>query len=97
MIDTAGTICAAAQILQAHGAAQVLAVATHPVLSGRAVERLEASPISTVAVTDTLPLPDGQVSSKLEVLSVATILAQAIRAVFEDSSVSEIFGGENQP
>jgi ribose-phosphate pyrophosphokinase len=97
MIDTAGTLCAAAEILEAHGAARVLAVATHPVLSGRAVERLEASPISTVVVTDTLPLPDGQASGKLRVLSVSAILAQAIRAVFEDSSVSEIFGGENQP
>jgi ribose-phosphate pyrophosphokinase len=97
MIDTAGTLCAAAEILQAHGAARVLAVATHPVLSGRAVERLEASPISAVVVTDTLPLPDGQAGGKLKVLSVSAILAQAIRAVFEDSSVSEIFGGENQP
>jgi ribose-phosphate pyrophosphokinase len=97
MIDTGGTLCAAAQILKEHGAARVLAVATHPVLSGRAVERLEASPISTVVVTDTLPLPDGQVGCKLRVLSVSGILAQAIRAVFEDSSVSEIFDGENQP
>jgi ribose-phosphate pyrophosphokinase len=97
MIDTAGTLCAAAEILKAHGAAEVLAVATHPVLSGPAIGRLEASPISTVAVTDTLPLPDGQAGGKLRVLSVAPILAEAIRAVFEDSSVSEIFGGENQP
>ena len=97
MIDTAGTLCAAAELLKAHGAAKMLAVATHPVLSGPAIGRLEASPLSTVAVTDTLPLPDGQASSKLTVLSVAPILALAIRAVFEDSSVSEIFGGENQP
>ena len=97
MIDTGGTLCAAAGILEAHGAARVLAVATHPVLSGRAVERLEASPISTVVVTDTLPLPDGRAGGKLRVLSVSAILAKAIRAVFEDSSVSEIFGGENQP
>ena len=97
MIDTAGTLCAAAEILKTHGAAKVLAVATHGVLSGHALERLESSPISTVAITDTLPLPDGPVTSKLRVLSVATILAKAIRAVFEDSSVSEILGGENQP
>ena len=97
MIDTAGTLCAAAEILHAHGASRVLAAATHPVLSGRAIERLEASPISSVVVTDTLPLPEGRTSGKLRVLSVAGILAQAIRAVFEDSSVSEIFDGENQP
>ncbi len=97
MIDTAGTICAAAEILKATGAAEVLAVATHGVLSGPAIDRLERSALSTVAVTDTLPLPDGHGGSKLTVLSVATIIADAIRAVFEDSSVSEIFGGENQP
>jgi ribose-phosphate pyrophosphokinase len=97
MIDTAGTLCAAAQILKEHGAGKVLAVATHPVLSGRAVERLEASPISTVAVTDTLPLPERLPGGKLRVLSVSAILARAIRAVFDDSSVSEIFGGQNQP
>jgi ribose-phosphate pyrophosphokinase len=97
MIDTAGTLCAAAEILKAHGAARVLAVATHPVLSGPAIERLEASPISSVVVTDTLPLPEGRTCGKLRVLSVAGILAQAIRAVFEDSSVSEIFDGQNQP
>jgi len=97
MIDTAGTICAAAEILKATGAAEVLAVATHGVLSGPAIDRLERSALATVAVTDTLPLPDGHAGGKLTVLSVATIIADAIRAVFEDSSVSEIFGGENQP
>jgi ribose-phosphate pyrophosphokinase len=75
----------------------VLAVATHGVLSGPALDRLDASPVSTVAVTDTLPLPKGRGSPKIEVLSVAGILADAIRAVFEGGSVSELFGGENQP
>ena len=97
MIDTAGTICAAAELLTATGAAEVLAVATHGVLSGPAIDRLERSALSTVAVTDTLPLPDGHAGGKLVVLSVAPIIADAIRAVFEDGSVSEIFGGENQP
>jgi ribose-phosphate pyrophosphokinase len=97
MIDTAGTVCAAAEILKATGAAEVLAVATHGVLSGPAIDRLERSALSTVAVTDTLPLPDGHAGGKLTVLSIAEIIAEAIRAVFEDGSVSEIFGGENQP
>jgi ribose-phosphate pyrophosphokinase len=97
MIDTAGTICAAAELLKARGAAEVLAVATHGVLSGPALDRLERSALTTVAVTDTLPLPNGRAGGKLVVLSVAAILADAIRAVFEDGSVSDLFGGENQP
>jgi ribose-phosphate pyrophosphokinase len=97
MVDSAGTLCAAAELLVAHGAAEVLAVATHGVLSPPALDRLDASPVSTVAVTDTLPLPEGGRSPKVEVLSVAPILADAIRAVFEGGSLSELLGGENQP
>ncbi len=97
MIDTAGTICAAADILVEHGAADVWVMATHPVLSHPATERLAASQaISRVVVTDTLPLTQDKFIDKLEVLSVAPLIASAIDAVFEDASVSEIFGGENQ-
>jgi ribose-phosphate pyrophosphokinase len=95
MIDTAGTICAAAELLADAGAAEIWAMATHAVLSDPAVDRLKASAISRVVVTDTLPVTDDRVFDKLEVLSVAKIIADAIDAVFEDSSVSEIFGGEN--
>jgi ribose-phosphate pyrophosphokinase len=95
MIDTAGTICAAAERLMEAGAVDVWAMATHPLLSDPALERLEKAPISRVIVTDTLPLPTDRRIPKLQVLSIAGIIADAIDAVFEDTSVSEIFGGQN--
>ena len=96
MIDTAGTICAAADILLANGASDVWCIATHAVLSGPAVDRLKNSRLSKVVVTDTLPIDSDKQLDKLEVLSIAPLIADAIRAVFEDASVSELFGGENQ-
>jgi ribose-phosphate pyrophosphokinase len=95
MIDTAGTICAGAELLQDAGAADIWAMATHAVLSDPAVDRLKASAVSRVVVTDTLPVAEDRSFDKLEVLSVAKIIADAIDAVFEDTSVSEIFGGDN--
>jgi ribose-phosphate pyrophosphokinase len=95
MIDTAGTVTAAAELLAEAGASDIWAMATHGVLSDPAADRLKASPISRVVVTDTLPVPEDRVFDKLEVLSVAKVIADAIDAVFEDTSVSEIFGGEN--
>jgi ribose-phosphate pyrophosphokinase len=96
MIDTAGTICAAADQLLAHGASEVYAMATHGVLSDPALDRLKNSRLSKVVITDTLPLDDDRRIDKIEVLSVAGIIADALDAVFEDSSVSDIFGGDNQ-
>ena len=96
MIDTAGTICAAADQLILHGAREVYAMATHGVLSDPAIDRLKNSVITKVVITDTLPLADDRRIDKIEVLSVATIIADALLAVFEDRSVSEIFGGANQ-
>jgi len=95
LIDTAGTVCAAAYRLAEAGATDVWAMATHALLSDPALDRLNASPISRVVVTNTLPLPVYLRIPKLEVLSVAKIVADAIHAVFEDTSVSEIFGGQN--
>jgi ribose-phosphate pyrophosphokinase len=95
MIDTAGTICGAAQLLKERGAERVIACATHPLFSGPAAERLEKSVIEKVVVTNTIPIPSERRSDKLVVLSIAPILASALRAVFEDESVSEIFQGEN--
>jgi ribose-phosphate pyrophosphokinase len=95
MVDTAGTVVAAADILVEHGATEVWVMATHGLLSGPAVDRLNSSKIARVVVTNTVPPPLEQLAN-LEVLSVAEILADAIDAVFEDTSVSEIFGGENQ-
>jgi ribose-phosphate pyrophosphokinase len=96
MIDTAGTICAAADILMDNGALDVWCIATHAVLSGPAVDRLKNSKLSKVVVTDTLPIPSEKQFDKVEVLSIAPLIADAIRAVFEDTSISELFGGENQ-
>ena len=95
MIDTAGTIKAAAELLKAQGAGEIWVMATHAVFSEQAVERLTTAPVTRVVVTDTLPLDDEKRFDKLEVLSVAPLVAQAVRAVFSDDSVSEIFGGEN--
>ena len=95
MIDTAGTVTAAAELLVSEGATDVWTMATHGILSDPAIDRLKNSPISRVVVTNTLPMPDHMHFDTLEVLSVASVVADAIDAVFEDTSVSEIFGGEN--
>ncbi|HEX7277356.1 MAG TPA: ribose-phosphate diphosphokinase, partial [Acidimicrobiales bacterium] len=96
MIDTGGTICKAADALFEAGAADVVVTATHGVLSDPALDRLKNSQLTKVVITDTLPLDDDRRIDKIEVLSVAGIIADALDAVFEDLSVSEIFGGENQ-
>jgi ribose-phosphate pyrophosphokinase len=96
MIDTAGTIVAAADALVAHGASTVCAYATHGVFSGPAIDRLKNSSIDSIVVTNTLPLPSEKAIDKIEVLSVAGVIANAINAVFRDTSVSEIFDGANQ-
>ena len=95
MIDTGGTICAAAELLHEHGAKKIIIATTHGVFSGPAIDRLKNAPVETVLVTDTLPLPSEKRADKITVLSVAPIIAQAIAAVFEDTSVSEIFGGNH--
>jgi ribose-phosphate pyrophosphokinase len=95
MIDTAGTICQAAEALVAHGAKGVIAAATHPVLSGPAAQRLNEAPFSEVIVTNTLPIPDSVSIPKLTVLSLAPLIAKAITAVFEEGSVTSLFNGES--
>lgn len=96
MIDTAGTVAQGASVLAANGGGPIFAAATHAVLSGKAVQNLEEAPIQGIVVTNTLPIPPEKRMEKLTVLSIAPIIASAIRAVFEDASVSEIFHGENQ-
>ena len=93
MIDTGGTICMAAEILQEEGAADVVVAATHALLSDPATERLRNSKISEVVVTNTLPLPEGKHLDKITVLSIAPLIARAIREVFDDGSVTTLFGG----
>jgi ribose-phosphate pyrophosphokinase len=96
MIDSGGTIVSAAEVLMARGATEVWAMATHAVLSGPAIERLKKSVITKVVLTNTLPLPPEKMIDKIQVLSIAPLIADALNAVFDDTSVSEIFGGENQ-
>jgi ribose-phosphate pyrophosphokinase len=95
MIDTAGTITSAAELLLERGASEVWAMATHGVLSGPAIDRLKNSPIVRVVLTNTLPLPADKQIPQIEVLSIAPLIAEALSAVFDDTSVSEIFDGEN--
>jgi ribose-phosphate pyrophosphokinase len=96
MIDTAGTLCVGAEAVMAGGASRVFAAATHGIFSGRAFDRLAESVIEEVVVTDTIPLSDGAPADLVRVLSVDQILANSVRNVFSDESVSEIFAGENQ-
>ncbi len=96
MIDTAGTICQGAELLMERGAASVVAAATHGVFSGPAIDRLKNSVLQKVIVTDTLPMPSEKRFENLEILSVSAVIADAVRAVFEDTSVSRIFDGQNQ-
>jgi ribose-phosphate pyrophosphokinase len=96
MIDTGGTMVSAAELLLERGAKEVWAMATHGVLSGPAIERLNNSPFTRIVLTNTLPLTEAQKIDRIEVLSVAKILADALAAVFDETSVSELFGGENQ-
>jgi len=100
MIDTAGTMTEGARALSAEGAEEIYVVATHAVLSGKAVQRLAESPIKETVVTNTLPVPEEKsavLGDRLTILSIAPIIASALQAVFEDESVSELFHGENQP
>lgn len=93
MIDTGGTISGAVKVLQEAGAKDVLIAATHPVFSGPARERLANSGASEVIVTDTLPVPEEHRFENLTVLSIAPLIARAIKEVFEDGSVTSLFGG----
>jgi ribose-phosphate pyrophosphokinase len=93
MIDTAGTITQAADALFANGAADVISAATHAVLSGPAVDRLKNSRISEVVVTNTLPIEEERQFDKLTVLSIAPLIARAIREIFDDGSVTSLFDG----
>ncbi|MBJ7260862.1 MAG: ribose-phosphate diphosphokinase [Acidimicrobiia bacterium] len=95
MIDTAGTISSAAHLVIDRGARDVRIAATHGVLSGPAVERLRDAPVQEVVVTNTIPIPKEKQFKTLTVLSIAPIIAEALDAIFEDTSVSEIFRGDN--
>ncbi|HVF77179.1 MAG TPA: ribose-phosphate pyrophosphokinase [Solirubrobacteraceae bacterium] len=95
IIDTASTMTVAAQTVLDAGAKTVYAAATHAVLSGNAFENLEAARIEQIVVTDTIPMRAGA-PKNIKVLSCADLLTDSIRSIFSDSSVSDVFGGENQ-
>ncbi|MEY3568820.1 MAG: hypothetical protein RL587_1261 [Actinomycetota bacterium] len=95
MIDTGGTIATAAETLLEFGAAQVIVAATHGILSAPASERLNSAAISEVIVTDTLPISEDKRFPKLTILSIAPLLAEAVRAVFSEDSVTKLV--EDQP
>ena len=96
IIDTAGTAAAAADLLMERGALSTRLVATHGVLSPPAVDRLKNAPITEVVISNAIPVPDDATNlDKLTVLSIGSLLAGTINAIFTDASVSEIFAGEN--
>jgi ribose-phosphate pyrophosphokinase len=96
MIDTAGTVCNAAELVKDQGALSVRVAATHGIFSDPAVDRIKNAPIEEVIVTNTLPVdPDIQALDTIKVLSISPILAETLQAIFLESSVSEIFLGDN--
>lgn len=97
MIDTAGTMVNGAKALIEKGAREVYACATHAIFSGSAIERLKASPIKEVVVTNTVSLPPEKRLEKIRVLSIAPLFAQTILNVHQNESVSQLFEGNNQP
>lgn len=94
MIDTAGTIVQAVEALHSHGATKVVVATTHPILSDPATERLRTSGVAEVICTNTLPVPPEKEFEQLTQLSIAPLIARAIRAVFDDGSVTSLFDGE---
>ena len=93
MIDTGGTICKAADALVEAGAEEVIIAATHGILSDPAAERLAEAPVSEVILTNTLPIAPEKMLDKITVLSIAPLIARAIKEIFEDGSVTSMFDG----
>ena len=92
LVDTAGTLCQAAKALKEHGAARVSAYCTHPVLSGPAIKNLDASMLDELVVTDTIPLtPEARACKRIRQLSIAELLAETIRRISDEESVSSLF------
>ena len=91
MISTAGSICGAAEVMHRHGARQVYLAATHGLLVGGAIERLQKAPIDGLILTDTIPLTAEKQPPKLTVLSVAPLLGEAVKRIHRNESVSRLF------
>jgi ribose-phosphate pyrophosphokinase len=90
---TAGTLVATADVVKEHGAKDVYAAATHPILSGEAVTRIEKSPIKEIVFTDTIPIPPEKKLPTMKLLSVAPLLGEAIRRIHTGQSVGALFNG----
>ena len=92
MVDTAGTLCKAAQALKEHGAKRVLAYCTHPVLSGSAIERIDSSELDELVVTDTIPLSElARSCPRIRQISIAELMAETMLRISNESSVSSLF------
>ncbi len=91
MVDTAGSLCEAARALKKLGAKEVYACCTHPVLTDPAVSRIKESEIEELVVTNTIPIPSHKMCDKIKVLTIAPVLAETIRAIYNDGSVSALF------
>ena len=91
MISTAGSICGAAQLVQDAGAREIHVAATHGVFCGPAIERIEQAPITSVVVTDSIAIDEDKIIPQIKVLTVATLLAEAIKRIHHDQSISAIF------
>jgi ribose-phosphate pyrophosphokinase len=92
MVDTANTLCEAAAALKKRGASKVMAYCTHPVLSGKAIERISNSELDELVVTDTIPLrEDAKACKRIRVLSIAGLFAETVRRISADDSVSSLF------
>ena len=93
MIDTAGTLCNAAYTAEKEGAKSVISIATHPVLSGEAISRLQDAPISKVIICDTIKLDEERKFDKLEIISVADVFGESMKRIVEGTSLSSLFRG----
>jgi ribose-phosphate pyrophosphokinase len=92
IVDTAGTLAKVAEAIKAAGAREVIASCTHAVLSGHAIERIERSPLSKLIVTDSMPVgPEKRACGKIVVLSIAELLARAIKNIHDETSVTSLF------
>jgi ribose-phosphate pyrophosphokinase len=93
MITTAGSICGAAQFVHDAGAREIHVAASHGVFCGPAIERLATAPVDSVTITDSIPLRQDRSLAKIKVLSVAPLLAEAIKRIHQDQSISKLFDG----
>lgn len=94
MISTAGSICGAAELVHQHGASEIHVAATHGIFAGQAIERLASAPVDSIVVTDSVPLPAENRLPKIEILTVAGILGEAIKRIHRHESISAVFEGD---